>query len=324
MKDISRKSNDRVQEIIINITTIMLIIAAVVLVLANFSTTAGDEHTAEEMIDGENDESRYSAVETGYNDETVQKDNPGPVVGETVANSSNLHGNSIYEMYDNGLNGELMSTGNTNNKYNNVAAGKLNRTQEVDEDYFDNTIFIGDSRTVAMQVLGLIDAEDTFAVDGINHVDYMSNVFYDEVTGINGTIFEIVEKRRPDKIYVALGVNGVAFMQKAVFLEKYIEMIERLMEAAPNSKIIIESILPVNEETYSRGNPNMNNVNIDDMNRELLNLVNIKEIYYLDISNVLKDENNRLADKYDCGDGIHFTNAGYEAVYYEMCHYGVD
>lgn len=355
MKEINRKSNDRVQVFFINVTTIALIIVAVVLVIANFNTTIDNDELQETYKTGETNgyvsnvsggvmsvnketESISGNIEENETDttseeitngniekETTVSNKTNLVIGEVSANDNGVHGSSYgMGMYDNGLHGNVNDSNFANKKYNNVASGKLNRTQRVDDDYFDNTVFMGDSRTVAMQALNLIAPEDTFAVNGINHIDYMSQKFYDQVTGVNGTIFDIVAQRQPEKIYVALGVNGVAFMQKSTFLETYIEMIERLMKASPNSKIIIESILPVNEETYNRGNPNMNNVIVDDMNRELLNLVNIKEIYYLDLSEVLKDENNRLASKYDCGDGIHFTNEGYEAIYNEMCYYGVD
>lgn len=351
MKEINRKSNDRVQVFFINVTAIALIIVAVILVIANFNTTIDNDEFQEayqaeetneyvnndvlyinretEGISGNKEENTTDSTNTEATDKDVEEEttasNNNLIVGEVAANDNGVHGSSYgMGMYDNGLHGNVTDNDFANKKYNNVASGKLNKTQRVDDDYFDNTVFMGDSRTVAMQALNLVAPEDTFAVNGINHVDYMSQQFYDEVTGVNGTIFDIVAQRQPEKIYVALGVNGVAFMQKATFLETYIEMIERLMKASPNSKIIIESILPVNEETYNRGNPNMNNINVDDMNRELLSLANIKEIYYLDLSNVLKDENNRLASKYDCGDGIHFTNAGYEAIYNEMCYYGVD
>lgn len=356
MKEINRKNNDRVQVFLINLTTVTLIIVAVALVIANFNTKidndelqesnkawetngykGNDDFSSESETNTDtyantndlpdSDENTDNAVleTTKQEEQTTVSDNTSLVIGEVYISDDRMHGSNYgMGMYDNGLHGDFMENISETKKYNNVTSGKLNRTQKVDDDYFDNTVFIGDSRTVAMQALNLINPKDTFAVNGINHIDYMSWNFYDEVTGINGTIFDIVASRKPEKIYVALGVNGVAFMQKSTFLEKYIEMIEKLMKASPNSKIIIESILPVNEETYNRGNPNMNNVNVDDMNRELLNLVNIKGIYYLDLSDVLKDENNRLARKYDCGDGIHFTNAGYEAIYNEMCYYGVD
>lgn len=351
MKEINRKSNDKVQVFFINVTAIALIIVAVILVIANFNTTIDNDEFQEaykteetneyvnndvlyinrktEGISGNKEENTTDSTNTEATDKDVEEEttvsNNNLVVGEVAANDNGVHGSSYgMGMYDNGLHGNVNDNDFANKKYNNVASGKLNKTQRVDDDYFDNTVFMGDSRTVAMQALNLVAPEDTFAVNGINHVDYMSQQFYDEVTGVNGTIFDIVAQRQPEKIYVALGVNGVAFMQKATFLETYIEMIERLMKASPKSKIIIESILPVNEETYNRGNPNMNNINVDDMNRELLSLANIKEIYYLDLSDVLKDENNRLASKYDCGDGIHFTNEGYEAIYNEMCYYGVD
>ena len=209
-------------------------------------------------------------------------------------------------------------------EYNNVTLGKLSETTYVKEDYFDNTLFLGDSRTVALQANGFIKAENTFAVNGISHISFLTQEFTDSVTGVTGDIFSIVRERKPDRIYVALGVNGVAFIEKSTFISRYEELIDGLMEASPESKIIVQCILPVSETNYTGGNPNLNNQNIDAMNAELLSLAERKGIFYLDIAYLLKDADNGLAAVYDSGDGLHFSFTGYSTVYDGICRHGVD
>lgn len=286
MKKRKNKYN-RVQEMVIDFISISTVIVAVVMVILNINI---------EILSGDND------------------------MGNSI---NSIEEKKNKDILSNEYIGEDMSE-NAYKKYNNVDKGKLIETETVEENYFENAVFIGDSRTVAMKELGILDAGNTFSVNGINHIDFISQTFSDNVTGITGDIFEIVAARKPDKIYVALGVNGVSFIQKDLFVEKYNELIGRLMAASPESKIIIESILPVNENTYTGSNKNLTNKNIDEMNTQLLSISESRGVYFLDISDALKNEENSLAIQYDCGDGLHFTKAGYEAVFEEICKYGVD
>lgn len=209
-------------------------------------------------------------------------------------------------------------------EYNNVTSGKLAETSYVKSDYFDNTLFLGDSRTVALKKYGFIREENTFAVNGISHIGFLSQQFTDSVTGITGDIFSIVKERKPEKIYIALGVNGVAYLSRSEFMKDYEKLVNNLMEASPESKIIVQCILPVNEATYTGANKNLNNANIDAINAELLKLTEDKGIFYLDIASEMKDANNQLMDVYDVGDGLHYSFTGYSVVYDGICRHGVD
>lgn len=286
MKKRKNKYN-RVQEMLIDFISISIVIVAVVMVILNIDI---------EILSSEN---------------------------EMVNSINSIEEKKNKDILSNGYTGEGMGE-NAYSKYNNVDKGKLIETETVEGNYFEKSVFLGDSRTVAMKELGILEAANTFSVNGINHIDFISQIFLDTVTGITGDIFEIVAARKPDKIYVALGVNGVSFIQKDLFIEKYNELIERLIEASPDSKIIIESILPVNENTYTGSNKNLTNKNIDEMNTELLAISENRGVYFLDISDALKNEENSLAIQYDCGDGLHFTKEGYEAVFEEICKYGID
>lgn len=206
--------------------------------------------------------------------------------------------------------------------YNNVTSGKLQETEYVSNDYFEGTLFLGDSRTVALRNNAYIKPENTFAINGISHVTYLTQMFTDTSTGITGDIFEIVKVRKPKRIYVALGVNGLAYINSVTFISKYGELIDKLSSASPESIIIIEGILPVNEVNYNK-NPNLNNKNIDSMNEKLLEMAINKGIYFLDLSSLLKDANNQLASQYDSGDGIHFSATGYGLVYDGICSHGI-
>ncbi len=203
-----------------------------------------------------------------------------------------------------------------------VQSTVLGKTSEVTSNYFDNTVFLGDSRTVGMKNNGLIKASNTFAVNGISHVGFMTQTFTDSVTGITGDIFQILSARKPERVYIALGVNGVAFMNSSEFIRSYKQLIDKIKESSPNSILVLISINPVRqEETFS--NKNLNNITIDNMNVLMLQIAIEKDIYYLDASTVLKDDSGLLKAEYDVGDGLHYNKTGYTKVYDYICNHAV-
>lgn len=186
-------------------------------------------------------------------------------------------------------------------------------TSEADDSYFDDMIFLGDSRTVAMEQYGYIKAENTFAENGINHQAFQHRTFTDTVSQTVGTYADIIQARQPGKVYVALGINGVAFMEESLFMEEYATLIDTIKEASPNSKIIIQSILPVkNFQTHSSAH--MTNESIDYYNGLLLNLAEEKEVYFLNLAPELKTTENELNSIYDTGDGLHFKQETYDVI----------
>lgn len=315
-----KKKNKGLQDKVINYISGMVLTLAVIIVIMNIAggdnksmagqpiTVAGSDYIAANndeglTTDGSNDN-------TNNTDEGSSEDNSGDVDESTEPVTSQEPTSQIFQV--------------SSKEYQNVALGRLEETKYVDSEYFENTIFLGDSRTVALSSHKFISARNTFAINGINHITFLTQQFTDMVTGVTGDIFQIVRERKPERIYVALGVNGVAFIDEGIFLSKYQELISGLMEASPESIIIIQSILPVNEVNYTGANKKLNNENIDRFNRQLLAMAEKNGIYYLDIATRMKDANNQLISQYDGGDGIHYSFTGYSIVYDAICKHGVE
>lgn len=214
-------------------------------------------------------------------------------------------------------NGNKIDNNSSSNDYTTILA----HTDDVSDDYFDNTIFLGDSRTVAMVNHNILKEENTFAVTGISHISFMTHTFQDSVTGMKGDIFKILKARKPERVYIALGVNGVAFIEEEKFVSTFQEFVARIQSAVPDCIIVIESIMPVTREgTFS--NNNLNNENITNMNKNLLNIAKEQQVYYLDVAGVIMDEDGKMADEYDTGDGLHFNESACNMIYGYMCCHG--
>ena len=197
----------------------------------------------------------------------------------------------------------------------------LAQTDYADESYLDGIVFVGDSRTNGMMKYGFIEEGQTFAVDGINHRDIQEQkfVYLDSKTSPY-TLAEAIEIKQPEIIMVALGINGVAFMAEDDFMAEYENLIDLLQESSPDSKVIIEAILPVSS-SKEKSDPRMKNTIIDAYNDRLYSLAQQKGCYFLDWSDELKDSNNALAKEYDSGDGLHLNTSAYEVLMdYIMTH----
>ena len=180
-------------------------------------------------------------------------------------------------------------------------------------DYLDSMVFLGDSRVVAMETLGHIRSDNTFAEVGISLSAFRNKAFYYRKLGYDMKITKILAHKQPKIVYIALGVNGVGYVENDQFIEDYSELIDDILEASPNSEIIIQSILPVGSAQEAKL-PKLNNDNIDAVNLLLMKLAFEKDVYYLDVASVMKQADNTLADEYDDGGGLHFTSRTYDVI----------
>ena len=54
-----------------------------------------------------------------------------------------------------------------------------------------------------------------------------------------------MEERQPHRILIAFGVNAIPLMSEEEFMDEYDILVDELTEASPDSKIVIQCILPV-------------------------------------------------------------------------------
>lgn len=323
--NLKNNKNRRKQEMLINIISIIAITVSVIIIIMNITVADGnirDDGLEENTEDTTTVYSQVAGIDpedisSGNDDQSITDNNDSTSEAVSENNQTENRESDGTEEENTKKEPEIESK-----EYNSVTSGRLGQTSHVKSDYFDKTLFLGDSRTVALKNQGFIKAENTFAVNGISHISFLTQEFTDSVTGVTGDIFTIVRERKPERIYVALGVNGIAFIDKNVFIDKYNELISRLMSASPDSIIVIQCILPVNESTYKGANKNLNNSNIDMMNKELLKIAEKKGVFYLDIVDVMKGDDNQLLSAYDSGDGIHFSFTGYSVIYDGICRHG--
>lgn len=175
----------------------------------------------------------------------------------------------------------------------------------VEEDYFSDAVFIGDSRTVGLYEYGGLEEVTTFyASKGLT----VYKVFDAQIVDVPGqrqkqTIEEALQQRQFKKIYLMIGINEMGTGTVETFVEKYQEVVDHLLELQPEAIIYIQGILKVTTERSEKGDY-INNEGIVARNEALSQLADNRRIFYLDVNASICDESGGLEPSYTF-DGVH-------------------
>lgn len=181
--------------------------------------------------------------------------------------------------------------------------------ETVDDSYFEDSVFIGDSRIAGFSDYAGVGAECLYK-EGLT----VYGMFEEKVNSKKGkstTLKKALQKKQYKNIYIMIGINELGYKTTEKFKEKYQENIEKIKKIQPESRVIILGIMKVTKE-YSDRSKVFNNDNIDDKNRAIAELANGKDIFYLDMNPSVTDEAGNIVEDYTW-DGVHL-----KAEYYEL------
>ncbi|MGI5894677.1 MAG: GDSL-type esterase/lipase family protein [Candidatus Merdivicinus sp.] len=176
--------------------------------------------------------------------------------------------------------------------------------EAVSEDYFQDAVFIGDSRTEGFILYAGLSDTTAYTHKGL----MVNTAFTSPVVNLDGqkcSVVEALEKTSFSKVYLMLGINETGWEYSNLFIEKYGELIDRIQEINPDAVIYVQSILPVSSEV-SNSHDYLKNEKIDEYNTLIRQMAEEKEVYYVDVASAVADENGVLpADA--ATDGIHLN-----------------
>lgn len=181
----------------------------------------------------------------------------------------------------------------------------------VDESYFDDALFIGDSRTVGLyEYAGLEERADFFCKTSLTIWTVLEKPIVKNEEGKSITVEEALQEKRYGKIYLMLGINELGRGNTELFMEQYKKVVERIRELQPDAVLFVEGIMRVAGEKSST-DPIFNNANINERNENIARLANNKDIFYIDVNEAVCDEFGDLVAEYTF-DQIHLKAAYYE------------
>lgn len=128
--------------------------------------------------------------------------------------------------------------------------------------------------------------------------------------GIDGVLKRIqpILAEKPKAIYLMIGVNDLFFHDETYIIEGYEKLLQQCASVSPETKVIVQSVLPVNGDIKTM---TISNASIVSLNEKLKELSGRYQLDYLDLHAHFKNEEGKLKPQYSV-DGIHINGAAYE------------
>ena len=217
----------------------------------------------------------------------------------TTLSNENINENKQQEDYVNNFQNEKQIE-HIDNKTESKKNSKHEK-QTVGKEYFDDALFIGDSRTVGISEYGDLNNAIFFANTGMSVYNvFEKNVSVPQVGKLK--LEQLLTYKKFGKIYIMLGINELGYNQEKT-LKKYKDLLKFIQEKQSNAIIYIEANLHVTAERSNK-DKTINNININKINNEISQLADNEKIFFIDVNEKFDDENGNLSSNYT-QDNVH-------------------
>ena len=178
---------------------------------------------------------------------------------------------------------------------------------KVDKSYFDDALFIGDSRIEGLALYSGLDNAQFAYMEGLTTFGLMS-----EKIAANGTatLTDLLSSQTFKKIYIMLGINEAGYATDS-YVSTYMDAISQIQALQPNAVIFMMGCMHVSSD-YSDTHDIVNNDNIDEKNGAIAAYADGIKLFYLDMNTVVDDGKGGLIKDYTWDD-IHL-----QAQYYSV------
>lgn len=155
-------------------------------------------------------------------------------------------------------------------------------------------IFLGNSLTEAGEW------QELFPGKNVKNRGISGDVTY----GLMARIGEVVSSK-PQKIFILTGTNDLKRgIPVDTIIQSYQRLIALIKAASPKTKIYVQSVFPVNESIIPDAYKKITNQLVVELNRSIASLAKKMNLVYIDLYQLMKDENGQLKREYTT-DGIH-------------------
>lgn len=177
----------------------------------------------------------------------------------------------------------------------------------VDDSYFSDAVFVGDSRTEGLRMYsGISPSPKFFSGVGLT----VTKVFSDQIVQLNGQWFTVADALRQadyNKVYIMLGMNELGWVYESVYAQDYGRIIDVIRETHPDATIYVQSIIPVSKWKDTTDPDRIyTNANVVRLQKVLCEMCEEKNVHYVNVAEVMQDENGYLFSE-ATEDGMHLT-----------------
>lgn len=179
---------------------------------------------------------------------------------------------------------------------------------QISESWFDDALFIGDSRTEGLSIFARLGRAQYFCKAGMTVYNVQSARCSDTDFG-KTYLSDLLTRNSYGKIYIGLGLNEIGY-NRAGMLEKYQSLIDLVREKQPEAEIVLQSIMTLGRgKSASREYFSLEN--IQDLNKDIAALADGDRIHYIDVNEWIADEDGYLPDELS-EDGCHLYGSEYD------------
>lgn len=186
--------------------------------------------------------------------------------------------------------------------------GPVPESEAVEDAYFEDAVFLGDSRTEGFHLYSGLEAGTYFYAVGAT----VESVFTKNVWPADGKekvpLLDALAETACGKVYLMLGINELGWSKKETFHGQYAKVIDRVREDHPEAEIVLQTILPVSAKQDAKGSY-VNNARIGVYNQVIRALAEEKDCALVDVAEALAGEDGCLPKELNF-DGVHLNPAG--------------
>ncbi len=183
--------------------------------------------------------------------------------------------------------------------------------ERVDESYFDDAVFIGDSIMASLELHGMFPDSHYAAAVGIGPQNAMGQV-YDTNTG-KKNLQQVLEPLAYTKLYVLLGANTLDTSESGAAAQRYAAFLAQLVAGYPDKLIYVISIPPRTHHPQST-RPASSQRHVVSFNQAARELCQAHGIYYLDVFTAMMGPDGQPDSSLLAGDGFHLSRKGSHLV----------
>ncbi|MCR4687204.1 MAG: hypothetical protein K5659_06505 [Lachnospiraceae bacterium] len=180
----------------------------------------------------------------------------------------------------------------------------------VEDDYFNDACFIGDSR-----MMGIFDYANLRQADFYCNNGYCTYLWSKEKpvnhqnSGKKVVLDDALSSKTYGKIYIMIGLNDCGYGNIDNFSERLSAMLDMIKEKQPDAIIFLMGNLHMSQEK-SDGDAVYNNLDLNAHNVAVAAFADGDKIFYLDFNPEFTDENGYLRSE-ETFDGVHLYADGY-------------
>lgn len=180
---------------------------------------------------------------------------------------------------------------------------------EVDNSYFADAAFIGDSRTDGFMIYSGIGNGKNLTSNGLSIFKLKEKKAL-TIDGKKYTLLEALALEQYGKVYLSLGVNELGYNNDKGFYEKYRDAIQTIRQLQPNAVIYIQGLIPLNEGVIAKtgGSRYLTNEHLRVYNDLMRKAAQEEGVVFLDLYSEFADGNNELPAEAS-KDGVHLRGA---------------